>query len=129
MVAVAGGRVISVRQRSSSSWSVEFGPAAELVLVSSSVSAGERVPLELPSLLLAFSTTITPESARQALSFTVDGQDWLGGEAPKASLEVGSAEQPVSTAVVRLHPGTPLPAGKPLQLAVSTALTAPDGKH
>ncbi|MFY1827622.1 IPT/TIG domain-containing protein, partial [Myxococcus fulvus] len=128
-VAVAGGRVVSARNRGAAGWALEFGQAAELTLVSASVKSGDVVPLDLPSMMLSFSTTVTPESAKHAVSLRVDGVEWLGPDAPGADLEAGSAQQPVSTVLVRFRPERPLPPRAVLQLSVSTDLLTPDGKH
>ncbi|WP_194869333.1 Ig-like domain-containing protein, partial [Myxococcus sp. AB025B] len=128
-VAVAGGRVVSARDLGTRGWSLEFGPAAELTVVSASVTAGEVVPRDLSSLLLSFSSTITPESARAAVSLTVDGEEWVRTGTPRVELEAGSPSEPASTVVLRFRPEMPLPAGAQVRLAVSTELLTPDARH
>ncbi|MBI5546910.1 MAG: IPT/TIG domain-containing protein, partial [Deltaproteobacteria bacterium] len=119
-VAVGGSRVLSCRNRGYQGWSLDFGEPAELAVVSASVSPGEIIPLATPTVTVAFSTTIAPESASVAFLLTADGIDVPG------SLEAGTAQEPSSTLLLRLS--GPLPAGAELRLAVSTALTTPDGK-
>ncbi|HEX8440228.1 Ig-like domain-containing protein, partial [Archangium sp.] len=120
-VSLAGGRLVTARRNPWGSWSLEFGPPAELTVVSSSVTSGELVPLDLPSVLVTLSTTITPQSGAQAFSFTADGEPIPG------VLEAGTATEPVSTLLFRLS--EPLPADAELRLRVSTALTTPDNHH
>ncbi|HYO67233.1 MAG TPA: IPT/TIG domain-containing protein, partial [Archangium sp.] len=120
-VALAGGRLVTARRGTWGSWSLEFGPPAELTVVSANVAPGELVPLNLPDVMVTLSTTITPASAQLAFSFTANGTTVPG------VLEAGNATTPVSTLLFR--PTAPLTADAELRLRVSTALTTPDNQH
>ncbi len=119
-VAAGGTRLFSFRDHGAGGWSFDFGDAAELTLVTTSVSEGDVVPLDLSSAMAVFSTQITPDSAAAAFSLTANGQTLLG------TLEAGTAAEPVSTALFRL--AQQLPANAAMHLGVTTDLKTPDGK-
>ncbi len=122
-LAVAGGRLVTLRNRGYGGWSIEFGLPTELTVEWASVEAGQVVPRALPSVTLAFSSTIDPDTADGAFSFTADGLEVPG------VLERGTASEMVSTVVFR--PSTDLPAGADLTLRVETTLATPppNGRH
>ncbi|MET0406725.1 MAG: IPT/TIG domain-containing protein, partial [Cystobacter sp.] len=109
-----GGRLLSLRDRGTRGWSVDFGRPSELAVVSASVVRDEVVPLSLPSLTVTLSAGLLPSSAPGAFSFTADGVPVPG------TLEAGTPDMPVSTLVFR--PSAPLPVGARLRLALGTSL-------
>ncbi|RKH40976.1 hypothetical protein D7X12_19415, partial [Corallococcus sicarius] len=120
VVATAGGRLVSARERGVLGWSLEFGDAAELSVSSASVAEAEVVPTDLSSVTVFFSAAIDANTAPSAFSLTANGVPVAG-----LPLEVGTPDAQRSTLVFR--PSAPLPAGAALKLVVTQALRTPGG--
>ena len=119
-LAVAGGRVVSGWGGEDGDATFEYGAIAPLVATHISVADGAIVPRDLPSLTVAFSTTIAPETAADAFSL-VRTDNCLPECAPiPGRIEAGVEGALRST--ITFRPAQRLPAGAALRLQVSTKL-------
>ncbi|AKQ66210.1 hypothetical protein A176_003122 [Myxococcus hansupus] len=114
-----GGRVVSLRQRTGGTWSLDFGPGTELSVTSASVSTGDVVPLNLGSITVTLSTTVDPTTVDSAAQLTA------GGVLVAGEWEAGSAQESRSTMVFNL--AQPLPPDAPMRLSLSVDLKSRDG--
>jgi hypothetical protein len=120
-VGLAGARLIGARQSAPSRpWNLDFGVPEQFVVTSASVVEGAVVGTETRTFLVNLSGPILPDSAPPAFSLTADGSPLNG------TLEAGSPQNPSSTLIFQT--ATPLPTSAQMVLAVSTALTAKDGR-